>query len=58
MFVQRPVDHLACDPEGRPVLDTFAEVQQQWHLWKRRYNLFLRYVRPWLLLAIALRIIH
>lgn len=44
MFVQRPMDYLARTPEGQLVLDTFAEVQQEWHLWKRRYNLFLRYV--------------
>ncbi|KAI1794513.1 Scramblase-domain-containing protein [Ganoderma leucocontextum] len=24
------------------VMDTFAEVQQRWHLWRRRYDLFLR----------------
>ncbi|KAG6917784.1 hypothetical protein DXG01_001056 [Tephrocybe rancida] len=29
-------------PDGEPVLDTFAEVQQIWHLWRRRYDLFLR----------------
>ncbi|OSX65106.1 hypothetical protein POSPLADRAFT_1031985 [Postia placenta MAD-698-R-SB12] len=29
-------------PEGEPVLDTFAEVQQRWHLWRRRYDLFFR----------------
>ncbi|KAH0830454.1 Scramblase-domain-containing protein [Lanmaoa asiatica] len=38
MFVQRPRDAL----EGELVLDAFAEVQQEWHLWRRRYNLFLR----------------
>jgi len=42
MFVQRPIDYLARTPEGQLVLGTFAEVQQEWHLWKRRYNLFLR----------------
>ena len=40
MFVQRPRDI----PEGELVLDTFAEVQQEWHPWRRRYDLFLRYV--------------
>ncbi|TDL27301.1 Scramblase-domain-containing protein [Rickenella mellea] len=25
-----------------PVLNTFAEVQQRWHPWRRRYDLFLR----------------
>lgn len=44
MFVQRPIDYFARTPEGQLVLDNFAEVQQEWHLWKRRYNLFLRYV--------------
>ncbi|KAF8123970.1 Scramblase-domain-containing protein [Boletus edulis] len=39
MFVQSPRDYHA---PGEPVLDTFAEVQQEWHLWRRRYNLFLR----------------
>lgn len=29
-------------PSGQPVLDTFAEVQQEWHLWRRKYNLFLK----------------
>ncbi|KAG8217391.1 Scramblase [Butyriboletus roseoflavus] len=38
MFVQRPRD----TPEGELVLDTFAEVQQEWHPWRRRYDLFLR----------------
>lgn len=39
MFVQRLNEYT---PKGEPVLDTFAEVQQQWHLWRRRYDLFLR----------------
>ncbi|EGN96056.1 hypothetical protein SERLA73DRAFT_185568 [Serpula lacrymans var. lacrymans S7.3] len=42
MFVQRLNDLQGYTSEGEPVLDTFAEVQQQWHLWKRRYDLFLR----------------
>ena len=25
-----------------PVMDTFAEAQQRWHPWRRRYDLFLR----------------
>ncbi|KII88665.1 hypothetical protein PLICRDRAFT_110168 [Plicaturopsis crispa FD-325 SS-3] len=39
MFVQRVDESHA---QGEPVLDTFAEVQQRWHLWRRRYDLFLR----------------
>lgn len=42
MFVQRLKDLREYTPEGEPVLDTFAEVQQEWHLWRRRYHLFLR----------------
>ncbi|KAI0831471.1 Scramblase-domain-containing protein [Trametes gibbosa] len=42
MYVQRLKDFNAYTPEGEPVLDTFAEVQQRWHLWRRRYDLFLR----------------
>ncbi|KAH7889834.1 Scramblase-domain-containing protein [Phlebopus sp. FC_14] len=42
MFVQRLKDFHSYTPEGEPVLDTFAEVQQQWHLWRRRYDLFLK----------------
>ncbi|KIJ69579.1 hypothetical protein HYDPIDRAFT_179335 [Hydnomerulius pinastri MD-312] len=42
MFVQRLKDNGPYTPEGEPVLDTFAEVQQEWHLWRRRYDLFLR----------------
>ena len=44
MFVQRLKDFTEYNPEGEPVLDTFAEVQQRWHIWRRRYDLFLRYV--------------
>lgn len=40
MFVQRPSDSESGD--GEPVLDTFGEVQQVWHPWRRRYDLFLR----------------
>jgi len=43
MFVQRLKDlsdrETAAD---EPVLDAFAEVQQRWHLWRRRYDLFIR----------------
>ncbi|OAX38902.1 Scramblase-domain-containing protein [Rhizopogon vinicolor AM-OR11-026] len=42
MFVQRLKDLHEYTPEGEPVLDTFAEVQQEWHLWRRRYHLFIR----------------
>lgn len=42
MFVQRLKDYSSYTPEGEPVLDTFAEVQQRWHLWRRRYDVFLR----------------
>ncbi|KAJ3533584.1 hypothetical protein NM688_g7263 [Phlebia brevispora] len=42
MFVQRLKDYEKYDEMGDPVLDTFAEVQQRWHLWRRRYDLFLR----------------
>jgi len=44
MFVQRLKDlsdrETAAD---EPVLDAFAEVQQRWHLWRRRYDLFIRH---------------
>ncbi|KAK7449677.1 hypothetical protein VKT23_013150 [Stygiomarasmius scandens] len=39
MYVQRLLDY---DGHREPVLDTFAEVQQLWHLWRRRYDLFIR----------------
>ncbi|KAI6109949.1 Scramblase-domain-containing protein [Pisolithus sp. B1] len=42
MFVQRFPALDSSPPSGKPVLDTFAEVQQEWHLWRRRYNLFLK----------------
>ncbi|KDQ60670.1 hypothetical protein JAAARDRAFT_31650 [Jaapia argillacea MUCL 33604] len=42
MFVQRLKDFNAYTPKGEPILDTFAEVQQRWHMWRRRYDLFLR----------------
>lgn len=44
MFVQHPKDA----PEGELVLNSFAEVQQEWHPWRRRYDLFLRYVFSYL----------
>ena len=43
MFVQKLHEDALYTAEGEPVLDTFAEVQQRWHLWRRRYDLFLRY---------------
>ncbi|CDO72866.1 hypothetical protein BN946_scf185002.g51 [Trametes cinnabarina] len=42
MYVQRLKDFNTYTPEGEPVLDTFAEVQQRWHPWRRKYDLFLR----------------
>ncbi|KAI0328535.1 Scramblase-domain-containing protein [Cubamyces sp. BRFM 1775] len=42
MFVQRLKDFGEYTPEGEPILDTFAEVQQRWHPWRRKYDLFLR----------------
>ncbi|KAG6819536.1 hypothetical protein H0H93_010922 [Arthromyces matolae] len=42
MYVQRLKDLSSYTAGGEPVLDTFAEVQQIWHLWRRRYDLFLR----------------
>ncbi|KAI6019746.1 Scramblase-domain-containing protein [Pisolithus orientalis] len=42
MFVQRSPPSDLSPPSGQPVLDIFAEVQQEWHLWRRRYNLFLK----------------
>ncbi|KAI9065122.1 Scramblase [Trametes sanguinea] len=35
-------DFDAYTPEGEPILDTFAEVQQRWHPWRRKYDLFIR----------------
>jgi len=43
MFVQQLKDLDNYTTEGEPILDTFAEVQQRWHLWRRRYDLFLRH---------------
>ncbi|KIK24876.1 hypothetical protein PISMIDRAFT_9883 [Pisolithus microcarpus 441] len=42
MLVQRFPALDYSPPSGQPVLDTFAEVQQEWHLWRRKYNLFLK----------------
>lgn len=42
MYVQRLKDWKDYTPEGEPILDTFAEVQQRWHPIRRKYDLFLR----------------
>ncbi|KAF8969932.1 Scramblase-domain-containing protein [Flammula alnicola] len=42
MFVQRLKDRSHSPPDPEPVLETFGEVQQIWHPWRRRYDLFLR----------------
>ena len=42
MYVEGLKDWHEYTPSGQPVLDTFAEAQQRWHLWRRRYDLFLR----------------
>ncbi|TFK29807.1 Scramblase-domain-containing protein [Coprinopsis marcescibilis] len=42
MFVQRLDNYDHYTPDDEPVLDTFAEVQQKWHPWRRQYDLFLR----------------
>lgn len=44
MYVQSLKDWHEYASTGEPVLDTFAEAQQRWHLWRRRYDLFLRWV--------------
>lgn len=53
MYVQRLKDFDTYTPEGDPVLDTFAEVQQRWHLWRRRYDLFLRAAGTQRILSVA-----
>ncbi|KAF9453266.1 Scramblase-domain-containing protein [Macrolepiota fuliginosa MF-IS2] len=42
MYVQRLRNLSDYTREGEPILDTFGEVQQIWHPWRRRYDLFLR----------------
>ncbi|TFK76585.1 Scramblase-domain-containing protein [Pluteus cervinus] len=42
MYVQRLSEQPVYTPGGELVLDTFAEVQQRWHFWRRRYDLFVR----------------
>lgn len=44
MYVQRLQAGTEHTPSGEPILDTFAEVQQVWHPWRRRYDLFIRFV--------------
>lgn len=44
MFVSSLKDFHEYAEDGQPVLDTFSEVQQRWHPWRRRYDLFLRSV--------------
>ncbi len=41
MFVQRLKDRSGSSFEVDPVRETFGDVQQIWHLWRRRYDLFL-----------------
>ncbi|TCD66687.1 hypothetical protein EIP91_001041 [Steccherinum ochraceum] len=43
MYVQRLQDYNSYTPEGEPVMDTFAEAQQIWHPWRRKYDLFLKH---------------
>ncbi|KAF8894479.1 Scramblase-domain-containing protein [Infundibulicybe gibba] len=42
MYAQRLLNNSQYTQDGEPVLDTFGEVQQIWHLWRRRYDLFIR----------------
>lgn len=42
MFVQRRKVLSKIEPNVEAALDTFGEVQQIWHPWRRRYDLFLR----------------
>ncbi|KAA1474857.1 Scramblase-domain-containing protein [Dentipellis sp. KUC8613] len=42
MYVQRLKGQHETTADGAPVLDTFGEAQQRWHLWRRRYDLFMR----------------
>jgi len=43
MHVQRLKDQSEYILDAEPSLETFGEVQQIWHPWRRRYDLFLRY---------------
>lgn len=42
MHVQRLKDQSEYIHDAEPFLETFGEVQQIWHPWRRRYDLFLR----------------
>ncbi|KAI0341753.1 Scramblase-domain-containing protein [Trametopsis cervina] len=42
MYVQRLQDYNTYTQDGEPVLDTFGEAHQRWHLWRRRYEVFLK----------------
>lgn len=44
MYVQRLKGSMEQTTEGEPILDTLGEVQQVWHPWRRRYDLFIRFV--------------
>jgi len=44
MFVQRLKDLTEYARDGELILDTFGEVKQVWHPWRRRYDLFIRSV--------------
>jgi hypothetical protein len=46
MYVQRLQAGAEYTTGREPSLDTFAEVKQVWHPWRRRYDLFIRFVRP------------
>jgi hypothetical protein len=43
MYVQRLKDLSEYIHDAEPSLETFGEVQQIWHPWRRRYDLFLRF---------------
>ncbi|KAF5387121.1 hypothetical protein D9615_001633 [Tricholomella constricta] len=42
MYVQRLRGYSNHSSDGEPILDTFGEVQQIWHPWRRKYDLYLR----------------
>ncbi|KAG5645924.1 hypothetical protein DXG03_005071 [Asterophora parasitica] len=42
MYVQRLKEHSDYSPEDEPILDTFGEIQQIWHPWRRKYDIYLR----------------
>jgi hypothetical protein len=44
MYVERLKDFQTYTLEERPVLETIGEAHQKWHLWRRRYELFLKYI--------------